>query len=147
MKKAIIYFLLVTISATAMAQTPKQKTTSIPIPPPPSKSFVVSSATAKNLPEGATFTNNKVTLKPGYKFETIPNGGGVRLVDVRNSQKPIVINGSFSCSCKGGDTPCNLSTVGGALLCGDDASSCCLISVTVDPPKIAGSAASTSTHQ
>lgn len=96
------------------------------------KTFVVSAATAKDLPEGVIYTNNKITVKAGYKFETVQSNGDINLVNAKG-----VTTGTFRCGCSVNSTtkgPCSFSTAGQVLTC--TGSTCCVMQTTIDPPKI-----------
>jgi hypothetical protein len=93
------------------------------------KTFVVSEETKKDLPEGVIFANNKLTLKSGYKFEQLPNNAGVKVINEKNSQKPI--SGTFTCYCSGGaGTACKLTTMSSTVFC--EGGVCCTITTTIN---------------
>jgi hypothetical protein len=134
MKKLILKTILVLLTCTVYVSANAQQVTSTPAQPTV-KTFIITAETAKDLPEGVAFINNKVTAKPGYKFEQLPNGGGVRLVETQNLRN--VKDGYYVCNCNkvpGGAGSCTVSIFDNTLSCdGDD---CCSLAVTVNiPPK------------
>lgn len=120
---ALSICLFTVVNAQKMKTSPVQKTEKI---------FIVSAATAKDLPDGVTYTNNKITLKAGYKFETVQSNGDIKLVNAKG-----VTTGTFRCGCSFNSTtkgPCSFSTAGQVLTC--TGSTCCVMQTTIDPPKI-----------
>ena len=127
MKSTILLAVTMCLFATATAQKTK-----IAPAKTETKTFVVSAATAKDLPEGVIYTNNKITLKAGYKFETMQSNGDIKLVNAKG-----VTTGTFRCGCSFNSTtkgPCSFSTAGQVLTC--TGSTCCVMQTTIDPPKI-----------
>ncbi len=123
-------YILLVLSICLFTITNAQKTKVAPAQSG-TRTFVVSEATAKDLPEGVIFTNNKITLKAGYKFENIQSNGDIKLVNAKG-----VTTGTFRCGCSYNSTtkgPCSFSTAGQVLTC--TGSTCCVMQTTIDPPK------------
>jgi hypothetical protein len=131
MKKVIVKIMFVVLICTIYVSANAQQVVATPAKPAV-KTFIVAAETAKNLPEGVAYIDNKVTIKPGYKFEQLPNGG-IRVVEEQNARN--VISGIYACICnKTNGGSCNVQIIGKTLECGGDA--CCTLGVTVsDPPK------------
>lgn len=124
MKQTILLALTICLFGAANAQkikvVPAQTET---------KTFLVTEATAKDLPEGVEFVNNKIVLKKGYRFEQMQDGK-VGLVSARRTN----ISASFECWCNGGNATCVITITGSNLHCGGGA--CCTISTIVSPTKV-----------
>ncbi len=124
MKKTILLALSICLFTVTNAQktkiAPSQTAT---------KTFLVTEATAKDLPEGVEFVNNKIVLKKGYKFEQMQDGK-VGLVSARRTN----ISASFECWCNGGNATCVITITGPNLHCVGGA--CCTISTIVSPTKV-----------
>ena len=120
MKKTILLALTICIFANVFAQKTKAGNTT---------TFELNAATAKNLPEGVSFTNNKVLLLKGYKFVNIPNNGGVNVVNAKGT-----VSGSFICKCEVGGTGCQSSNDGSSITCGG--SGCCIMTVIISSNKL-----------
>ena len=125
------YIILLAFSICLFTATDAQKTKTTPVQKT-EKTFIVTAATAKDLPEGVVFANNKLTLKKGFKFENLPNNAGVNVVNAKGS-----ISGSFTCQCQlaGSMVACSLKTGSGYITC--DGNVCCSLSTTIQSPKIA----------
>ncbi len=122
-------YILLAFSISFFTLTNAQKMKTTPVQKP-AKTFIVNAATAKDLPSGITFINNKITLKSGYKFEQLPNNGGVNVVNAK-----AIITGTFECGCSGGATAsCTMTILGNTLYC--QGGTCCRFITTVDSPKI-----------
>lgn len=125
------HYILLALSICLFTTVNAQKTKVAPAKTD-TKSFIVSAATANDLPDGVTYTNNKITLKAGYKFETVQSNGDIKLVNAKG-----VTTGTFRCGCSFNSTtkgPCSFSTAGQVLTC--TGSTCCVMQTTIDPPKI-----------
>lgn len=116
------YLILLAMAISLFTATNAQKTKTSPVQKT-GKSFIVSAVTAKDLPEGVTFVNDKITLKSGFKFESLPNNGGVKLVNAKG-----VISGTFECACAGA-TKCSITILGSLLTC--DGGNCCRFITTI----------------
>ena len=126
MKKITLVLIIVCLMVTGYAQKNKSTATNAG-----TKLFIVSAATAKDLPEGVAFINEKVTLKTGFKFISMPNSEGVHVVNAKG-----VITGTFKCTCGvlGGLIKCSVIADGTSIKC--SGSTCCSIQTTINTIKI-----------
>jgi hypothetical protein len=82
---AFICTLCINANAQQVLATPSQ---------PVVKTFIITTETAKNLPEGVAYVNNKVTAKPGFKFELSSDR---KLIYLKNKNREATA--TFTCSC------------------------------------------------
>jgi hypothetical protein len=128
MKNVIISTLIAGFMCTTYVNANAQQVVAATLGPD-IKTILLSTATAKDLPEGVAFINNKVVAKPGYKFEQLPNGG-IRVVDTQNAKS--VNDSYYVCKCDGGS--CRITTTPNSLECGGDG--CCQLYLTINIPPI-----------
>ena len=127
MKKITLVLITLCIMVTGYAQKSKSTGTNAG-----AKSFIVTAATAKDLPEGVAFINEKVTIKAGFKFESLPNSEGINVVNAKG-----VITGTFRCACgslNGLVGKCSTTADGPSIRC--SGSTCCSMQTTVNTTKI-----------